>query len=164
MIPTVTDITNERILEKVKQARSEAQNAMQKLGIVESLKHDGEWINPCSGKIDIDSSDDDDDSNDDMEIDEKSTNNSIKSNSNFIVDDVAQLCTDVSNLKAERIKISDKATSCLPLELQNQPEITNVQTELDCQSSVDKQHVKSSKKDHETYFEVHVNEKNGQNI
>ena len=35
MIPTVTDKINERIVEKVKQARAEAQNAMQKLGIAE---------------------------------------------------------------------------------------------------------------------------------
>ena len=156
MIPTVTDITNERILEKVKQAKVEAQNAMQKLGIAESLKHDGEWINPCSEKIDVDISDDDSDSEDNIENDDNSMNNNAKSNSNILtVDDVTQLCADVDNLKAEGIKISDKATSCLPSELHSEPDI---HTEVDDQLCVDKKDIKSSY-NHDTFFEINVNKK-----
>ena len=97
----------------------------------------------------------DDDSEDNIENDDNSMNNNAKSNSILTVDDVAQLCTDVDNLKAEGIKISDKAISCLPSELHSEPDI---HTEVDDQLCVDKKDIKSSY-NHDTFFEINVNEK-----
>ena len=81
----VSSISNEDILETVKQAKLEAQEAMGKLCMADALKHDGDWINPCnkmSDEIDDYSSEEDSDSEPDMENIHESINDDEKINDN----------------------------------------------------------------------------------
>ena len=73
----------------MKYSKAEAQEAMEKLGMADTFKHNGDWINPCSktsDKIDDDSSDEDSDSEPDVEnihedkTDDKKDNNNNNNN------------------------------------------------------------------------------------
>ena len=162
----VSGISNEDILETVKQAKLEAQEAMGKLCMADVLKHDGDWINPCNkmcDEIDDYSSEEDSDSEPDMENIHESINDDEKINDNdailkhtLTVEDTTQLCADVNTLKAEGINIDNKVASQLNSELQNVCELTNTCANLSPTEEEDGVH---SKKSHDTFFEIMIKER-----
>ena len=162
----VSSISNEDILETVKQAKLEAQEAMGKLCMADALKHDGDWINPCnkmSDEIDDYSSEEDSDSEPDMENIHESINDDEKINDNdaflkhtLTVEDTTQLCADVNTLKADGININNKVASQLNSEFQNVCELTNTCANL---SPTEKEDGVHSKKSHDTFFEIMIKER-----
>ena len=151
----VSNVSNEDILDIVKQAKEEAQEAMEILGMAETLKHNGDWINPCttSDEIDDDSSEEDSDPELDAENDDKNNSNAFLKET-LTVEDKTQLCTDINNLKTEGIDINEKVASQLTSELKNVCELTNTQTDIDDQSPADKE--AQSKRGHNNFFEITV--------
>ena len=129
-------MSNEDILETVKQAKGEAQEVMEKLGMADIFKQKDEWINLCSIEID-----EDDDGSEDgsFESDVEDVCEITNDNSNFLkktltVEDKTQLSADIDTLKAESIDIVVKAESIDIVEMEaNQlaSELQNI-CEPDC--------------------------------
>ena len=157
VVPNVSHVSNEDILEIVKQAKEEAQEAMEKLGMADIFKQNGEWINLCSTEIDEgnDGSEDGSDSEPDVEDIHEITND----NSNFLketltVEDKTQLCADIDTLKAEGIDIAEKAANQVASELQNtcEPDC-KVPNTID-KTLGDRDSIAHLKKSHNTFFEI----------
>ena len=155
----ISSISSKDILETVKQAKVEAQEAMEKLGMSDSLKHNGDWINPCSkisDETDDNSSKEDTDSEQDMEnihenvfYDEKNNENNAFLKNALTVKDTTKLCADINTLKAEGINIDGKVESQLNSELQNFFELTST-----CAYQSPTEDVAHSKKSPDVFFEI----------
>ena len=127
----VSRISDKAILEAVKTAELEAQDAMEKLSMADALKCNGEWINPShksSDELEDESSDDSDVENTN-ETDDASKNENQESvllKETLSVDDNALISADINLLTTEGV-ISDKLTSHIK-DLQNACDVVDTCT------------------------------------